>query len=403
MPRFLSGRIVIALLIFNPLPVQAARDEWVPLFNGKDFSGWRFSDASALPKQPPSVWKIENGVVIGAGDPQAILASQWEYEAFELEFDWRAMAEDYDADLYVHAARLLDAAPIRLAKGLDGGPQENDRGEGEYNAGPTGMIGGQGKARKAVPELQRPIGEWNSWRVLVQKNVITLICNGKQAWSCDDYVPRRGYLGFRVFQGPLEIRNIRVREIGYRSLMDIAEWEVYPGFGGKGPLEEHWVRDGLLWTFKGPGPSIVTKKKDFSSYRLRVEFMFADPDPSNINTGIYLRGVHPWQADIWEHKWGCGLWGVLHSYSPAKKNIQDLGKVVRPAVRMDNPSGQWNYLDVRVEHNVVSVWLNGRTTIDRYPIQEVDPKFPNSGGIGLQAHWPWKEVRFQHLRVMETK
>lgn len=94
---------------------------------------------------------------------------------------------------------------------------------------------------------------------------------------------------------------------------------------------------------------------------------------------------------------------MLHSYVPAKKNIQDLGNVVLPAVRMDNPAGQWNYLDVRVENNVVSVWLNGRTTIDRYPIQEVDPKFPKSAGIGLQAHWPWKEVRLHHLRVMGTK
>jgi hypothetical protein len=201
-------------------------------------------------------------------------------------------------------------------------------------------------------------------------------------------VPRRGYAGFRVFKGSLEIRNFRIREIGYRSLMDIAGWEVYAGFGGPKPIDKHWLCEGRLWTFKGPGPSIVTKKKDFANYRLRIEFLFADPDPTDINTGIYIRGVHPWQADIWEHTWGCGLWGVLHSYVPAQNNIQDLGKVVRPAVRMDNPTGHWNYLDVRVENNVVSVWLNGRITIDRYPIQEVDPKFPNSGGIGLQAHWP---------------
>jgi hypothetical protein len=93
----------------------------------------------------------------------------------------------------------------------------------------------------------------------------------------------------------------------------------------------------------------------------------------------------------------------MHSYVPAQKNIQDLGKAVRPAARMDNPTGQWNYLDVRVENNVVSTWLNGVVTVDRYPIQEVDPKFPNSGGIGLQAHWPWKEVRFHNIRVMEMK
>ncbi len=377
-----------------------AQEEFVPLFNGRDFSGWRFGESSAMSAQVPADWRIEKEAIVGLGYGQSFLASQWAYESFELEFEWRATAEDYDADLYVHAGRLLDAAPIRFAKGRDGGPQENDRGEGEYNASPTGMIGGQGKARKAVPQLQRPLGEWNQWKLHAHKNTIRLTCNGELAWECDDYVPQRGYIGFRVFRGPFFVRNLRIRELGYRSLMDLGGWEVYPGFGGAGAMEQHWKRDGLEWTFQGPGPSIVTKKKDYSNYRLRLEFLFADPDPSNINSGVYLRGVHPWQADIWEHKWGSGLWGVWHSYVPAQKNIQDLGKVVRPEVRMDNPAGQWNYLEIRVENNVVSVWLNGRATIDRYPIQEVDSKFPNAGGIGLQAHWPWKQIRYRNLRVL---
>ena len=79
----------------------------------------------------------------------------------------------------------------------------------------------------------------------------------------------------------------------------------------------------------------------------------------------------------------------------------ELGKVIRPNVRMDNPPGQWNYLEVRVEGGFVSTSLNGRPTVERYPVKEVDPKFPDAGGIGLQAHAPWKEVRFRDIRVKE--
>lgn len=377
-------------------PADAATDAegLISLFNGRDFTGWRFSDHSAMPKDIPAAWKIDNGVIVGVGDAEAMLASQWDYGDFEFELEWRAKDDAYDADLYVHSGRLLDADPIRIAKGLVGGPQENDRGEGEYNAGPKGRIGGGGKARKAVPDLQKPAGEWNKWRIVAEGPKYTLYCNGKEAWNCSDHVPRKGYIGFRVYKGPLELRNLRIKEIGFHPIMDMAEWEVYPGFGGKGPLAEHWKREGDVWVFKGPGPSIVTKKKDYGNYNLRLEFLFADPDPKDLNSGIYLRGVHPWQADIWQHNWGCGLWGVLHSH-------QELGKVIRPIVRMDNPPGQWNYLDLRIENNVVSVWLNGRPTIDRYPIQKVDPKFPDIGGIGLQAHWPWKEVRYHHVRVKQ--
>ncbi len=106
-------------------------------------------------------------------------------------------------------------------------------------------------------------------------------------------------------------------------------------------------------------------------------------DPSQINSGIELRGVPPWQAAILEHKWNCGLWGVLHPDVPAQKQIQDLGKVVRPTPRMDNPPGQWSDVDVRIDRNEVTVFMNGRDHIE-----DVDPKFANARGIGLQAHLP---------------
>jgi hypothetical protein len=387
---------------------EFAAADFVPLFNGKDFTGWRFSDASAAPQQVPAAWRVVNGTIVGQGDPGTILASQWDYADFEFEFEWKAGSEDFDADLYLHASRLLDADPIRMTKNLVGGPQETDRGEGFYNASATGSIGGGGSARKPVPQLQKPIGQWNTWRITAHGPKFTLTCNGQEAWSCTDHVPRSGYIGFKVFQGSLELRNLRLREMGFRSLMNMSEWEVYPGYGGRGPLDEHWQRDGLLWTFKGPGPSIVTKKKDFRNYQLRMEFLFADPNPAEINSGVYLRGVHPWQADIWEHKWGSGLWGVQHVSARMASDgktqyYPELGKVIRPITRMDNPTGQWNYLEIRVEDGVVSTWLNGRPTVDRYPIKEVDPKFPDAGGVGLQAHAPWKEVRYHDIRIKELK
>ncbi len=50
-----------------------------------------------------------------------------------------------------------------------------------------------------------------------------------------------------------------------------------------------------------------------------------------------------------------------------KQFYTELGKVIRPDVRIDNPAGQWNYLEVRVEDGVVSYVAQRRTTVDRYP------------------------------------
>jgi hypothetical protein len=133
--------ILIALSIASS-SARAAEGDFVPLSNGRDYSGWRFGDSSAMPEKPPAAWKITDGVLVGAGDPAAILASQWDYADFEMEFDWRALADDFDPDFFVHAGRVLQADPIRLTKELAGGPQETDRGEGLYNASATGSLGG---------------------------------------------------------------------------------------------------------------------------------------------------------------------------------------------------------------------------------------------------------------------
>ena len=91
--------------------VVADTTTFAPLDNGTDFTGWRFADQAATPREIPSAWKIESGVIVGTGDPTAILASQWDYGDFELEFEWRADADTVDADVYAHASRMLDADP----------------------------------------------------------------------------------------------------------------------------------------------------------------------------------------------------------------------------------------------------------------------------------------------------
>lgn len=39
--------------------------------------------------------------------------------------------------------------------------------------------------------------------------------------------------------------------------------------------------------------------------------------------------------------------------------------------------------------------------MDRYPLEQIDPKFPEVGGVGLKAHAPWKKVLFHDIRIAE--
>src|SRR5205085_7772858 len=48
------------LVAKNELPPLA--DGWVPLFNGKDLSGWKTHDLE------PGNWRVEDGAIVGRGD-----------------------------------------------------------------------------------------------------------------------------------------------------------------------------------------------------------------------------------------------------------------------------------------------------------------------------------------------
>ncbi len=52
-----------------------------------------------------------------------------------------------------------------------------------------------------------------------------------------------------------------------------------------------------------------------------------------------------------------------------------------------------------VENDVVSIWLSGRVTINRYAMKKVDPRIPDIGSIALPSHGDGKEIRFRNIRV----
>ena len=79
----------------------------------------------------------------------------------------------------------------------------------------------------------------------------------------------------------------------------------------------------------------------------------------------------------------------------AKRKANGAGRA--PAKRVDNPPGQWNYLEVRVKGNQPTVWLNGAVVVEKLAI----PDMPVAGGIRLQTDGAG--VQFRNVRVAEVK
>ena len=186
----------------GPSQVQAqalegdeAKEGFVSLFNGKDFTGWRFSGTVPTAGALPPNWKVEEGVIKLSGGNNPHLASEGEFGDFDVRFQWRALREKYNSGFFIRSGREVKANQINLSQAAVGKLM-------------SGASGGD-----AVPALQKPVGEWNDWRVLALGDHVTFWCNGQRAWEVTGFKDRRGYLGLQAEGAPMEFRNIRIKEI----------------------------------------------------------------------------------------------------------------------------------------------------------------------------------------------
>lgn len=198
----LSLLAVLLLLVGSPrgqsqdLSEQEKSDGFVSLFNGRDLTGWRFDDSESPPPKLPENWSVENGVIKVSGGGSPHLASAREFRDFDLRLEWRGMRDKYNSGLFLRSGRKIGANQINLARGSEGA-----------------FIGGKVEGARPVPELQKPPGEWNAWRIVAQGDKVSFWCNGQLAWEATGLQPASGYLGLQAEGAPLEFRNLRIREI----------------------------------------------------------------------------------------------------------------------------------------------------------------------------------------------
>jgi hypothetical protein len=178
------------------LPEAEVKEGFASMFNGKDFTGWRFGEETPTADKLPENWKVEEGVIKLSGGGSPHLATTAEYGDFEMRFEWRGTRERYNSGFFIRSGRKVGNNQINLAKGSEGN-----------------FLGGKLTGAKPVPALQKPSMEWNEWRVLVVGDKVTFWCNGELAWEGTGLATKRGYIGLQAEGAPMEFRNLRIREI----------------------------------------------------------------------------------------------------------------------------------------------------------------------------------------------
>lgn len=169
-----------------------AEADWISLFNGRDLAGWvKVHDVQV------EVHEGNLRIVKGMG----WLRTERQFSDFILEFEWRALQDQYDSGLFFRA-------------GLEGKPwpdrsyQVNLR----YD-----MLGGLVKGFTPVVPAETPrmpLNRWVKFRLEARGNRVSLDVGGERAWETDKVEPGRGYLGIQIEDRSFDFRNLRVRDLG---------------------------------------------------------------------------------------------------------------------------------------------------------------------------------------------
>ena len=388
-------------------------------------------------------WRVENGELVNDGQG-LYLTTDRDYGDFELLVDYKMLPRG-DSGVY-----LRGIPQVQIWDWTD---------EQKFAAGADKGSGGLWNNRAAAGKfplrrMDRPFGEWNTFRIRMIGERVTVDFNGTVV--VDDAVlenffanqkagyvaygkpnatpapdaprPPNGFMPDPAFRtGPIQLqthgseirwRNVFIREIAadeanrvlagrdadgfveYVNGKDLANWQ--------GAVESYEVKDGTITCRPGKGGDLLTKEP-FENGTIRVEFRL----PKAGNNGIALR------TPLGGHSASDGLElqvidsdGYNERQAAAGKNGLEpyqyhgsLYHCVGAKHGYLRPVGEWNFQEIDVDGQKITVTLNGTKildvdidTFDRtqipHPPKGLDRR---SGFIGFAGHSD--PVQFRSFKV----
>jgi hypothetical protein len=339
-----------------------------------------------------------------------------DYGDFELYVSWKLIPRG-DSGVYLKATpqvQIWDTTEKDYFKmGADKGSG------GLWNNAP----GSPGK--DPLVHADKPIGEWNTFRIIQVGARTTVYLNGKLVV---DHAPLQNYFDKTapLFpKGPVQLqthgnevrwKNIYIREIpadeankilasknndGFQPIFDGKTFE-----GWTGAVDNYEIVDGAVRCKPGKGGTLHTKA-EYGDFVARLEFKL----PEGGNNGLAIR--YPGQGDA-AYTGMCEL-QVLDTEHPKYANLDPrqahgsaYGMVAAHRGYL-RPAGQWNFQEVTVKGSTVKVELNGSVILDadlskvtEYLDNREHPgKDRTSGYFGFAGHGD--AVEFRNIQIKELK
>jgi len=184
------------------------------LFDGRSLAGWRFHLADPR-AEPGDVWSIEEGTIVCRGEPAGYLCTEARFTSFELELDWRfdpgrgpgnsgvllrrtgpdkVWPRSIEAQLLARQAGdiwNIDEVPMLV---------DPERTSGRHT-------------ERARPCSEKPLGEWNHYRIRLDRERLTLEVNGVVQNTASFCQELAGEICLQSEGAWIQFRDVRLRPI----------------------------------------------------------------------------------------------------------------------------------------------------------------------------------------------
>lgn len=351
-----------------------ARERFVPLFNGRDLTGWVPVNVA------PNTFTVRDGMIVSTGVPTGVMRTVRQYSNFILELDWKHIHKDGNAGLFVYS-EPISAPGVPFAKAIEVQILDGDSPEGIWTGqGDVFAIHGAHMVpdrphprgwERCLPDERRahPAGEWNHYRVESRDGRLTLAVNGRVVSGASQCNPRQGYICLESEGSECHFKNIRIMElpsskvpvkeraskdVGFKSLytgIDLAGWKAEKGHEG------HWVAKDWTLSCDGQGTRELWRQGKWHDFEL----------------------ICDWRME----KTG-GLAGILFRGDPASE------------VLLARDSADWHRTVVRVVGKKLRVETHGKTTATL----QRDLAKSSSGPVGLKHHGAPVEFASLYIRKL---
>jgi Domain of Unknown Function (DUF1080) len=188
----LAAALFLGLGALAQVPSQSG---WIPLFNGKDLSGWK--------KNGDEKWVVEQGTILceSTANKYGYLTTEKTYRDFTLRLKFKPEAAG-NSGVFVRS-KILGIDP-QHGPDIEGMQVEVDPNVGKHTGG-LYESGGRGWVAQPTPEGEQALkpGEWNDLEVSVHGAHIVTLLNGTKIVDFTDAAPKfaDGVIGLQIHTG----------------------------------------------------------------------------------------------------------------------------------------------------------------------------------------------------------